>query len=216
MALAAGQGGAAVADHGVIAVGHAGDEFVGVGQLCCSKDLVFGGIGSTEGDVVGDGAVQQHGFLQHESDLGAQTVQGAGADVDTVDADASGVGVSEARDHAQHGGFAAAGRPDDSHHLAGVDVEGDVVQHGNVGVVGEGHVLKGDLAAKGCGLAWGWTLRDHRVGVADRGDPLEGHRYLGDGVGHLGQIAYGGEEAGQVGQKDRQRPDGHHTGEDQQ
>src|SRR5258705_53051 len=55
-----------------------------------------------EGDVVGHGAVQQHGFLQHESDLGTQTVQGEVADVDTLDADAPGVGISESRDHAQH------------------------------------------------------------------------------------------------------------------
>ena len=103
LALAAGQGSAAVADHGVVAVGHAADEFVGVGQLGCPKDLFFGGIGSTEGDVVGHGAAQQHGFLQHESDLGTQTVQLEVADVDTVDAEAPGVGVSESRDHAQHG-----------------------------------------------------------------------------------------------------------------
>jgi hypothetical protein len=93
-----------------------------------------------------------------------------------------------------------------------VDVEGDVVQDGNVGVVGEGHVLEGDLASKRCGLAWCGTLGDHGVRVADRGDSLEGDRHLGDGVGHLRQVTHGGEKAGQVGQKDRQRPDGHHTG----
>jgi hypothetical protein len=51
----------------------------------------------------GHGAAQQHRFLQHKSDLSAQTVQLEVADVDAVDADAPGVGISEARHHAQYG-----------------------------------------------------------------------------------------------------------------
>ncbi len=69
LALAAGQRGAAIADQAVVAVGHAVDELVGVGQLGRRNDVVVGGVGAAERDVVADGASQQHRVLQHEADL---------------------------------------------------------------------------------------------------------------------------------------------------
>jgi hypothetical protein len=90
--------------------------------------------------------------------------------------------------------FAAAGGPDDTHHLACADVEGDVLQHGNVGVVCERHVLEGDLVSERCRLPWRWTLGDHYVGIADRRHSLKADRHLGDRVGHLREVAHGGEK----------------------
>ena len=71
LALSTGQCGAPVTDHAVVAVGHASDELVGIGQFGCSHNLVFGGAGPTEGDVLSHRPPQEHRLLQHETDLRA-------------------------------------------------------------------------------------------------------------------------------------------------
>jgi len=125
-----------VADHGVTAVGHAGDEFVDVGQLCCSKDLVFVASGHRR-RFCRDGAVQQHGFS-------LATNPSCGATVRVVVARGClhrrcrcvRVG-SRKRAIMPTRGFAAAGMPKTiSHHLPGWTSH-VILQHGTR-VVGEG------------------------------------------------------------------------------
>jgi len=74
LALTAGECRTAVAHQAGIAVGHARDELVGVGEFGRLNDFVVSGIGPAESDVVADGSPQQHRVLQHEPDLGAESV----------------------------------------------------------------------------------------------------------------------------------------------
>ena len=54
LALAAREGVAPFAHHGVVALGEITDEPVGIGRCRCSDDLISAGIRSAIGDVVGD------------------------------------------------------------------------------------------------------------------------------------------------------------------
>ena len=70
--------------------------------------------------------------------------------------------IVEARDEAQHGGFAAAGRAADADALAGLDGEIDVAQHRRCRVVGEGHMLEDNLALELARIARVGLLRNDR------------------------------------------------------
>ena len=59
LAFAAGEGLAALADEGIVAVGQLQDEFVGVGGAGGVDNLLPRGVGAAVGDVLGDGAVEQ-------------------------------------------------------------------------------------------------------------------------------------------------------------
>src|SRR4029077_938556 len=126
LALTAGQRRTAVATQTRVAVGHAADELVGIGEFGRLNDFLVGGIRAAEGDVVADGSPQQHGVLEHEADLGAQSVQRVIGDVGTVDRDAAAVQVPESWNEAYERRFPAAGRSDDAHQLSLSDRERDV------------------------------------------------------------------------------------------
>ena len=67
--LASGKRIAPFSDQGVIAIGHAGDEFVGIGQLRRFDNLLFGCAVAAVGDIVADCSAEEHRFLQHVADL---------------------------------------------------------------------------------------------------------------------------------------------------
>ena len=64
----------------------------------------------------------------------------------TVNAHGSGIGVVEAADEVDDGGFARAAGSNEADELAGLYVEGDVVEDGGSVFVGKGDVLKFDAA----------------------------------------------------------------------
>jgi hypothetical protein len=59
-------------DHGVQSVGHAVDHVPEPHRADRLEDLLVGGLGSGEGDVVPDGAGEQEGLLGHHAELTAQ------------------------------------------------------------------------------------------------------------------------------------------------
>ena len=87
MAFAAGEFDAAFADEGVVAFGQVDDEAMGVGEAGGVLDFGEGCGGAAIGDIFGEGAVEQDGFLGDDGDLGAQGFLGCGGDVGVVDAD---------------------------------------------------------------------------------------------------------------------------------
>ena len=117
LALAAGEGRAAIADQGVVAERHGHDEVVGVGELGGRDDLFLRRVGAAEGDVLEDGSAKEDGVLQDVADLVAQMLEFVVADVLAVDVDFAGLHVVEARDEADDGGFSAAGGADDADKL---------------------------------------------------------------------------------------------------
>ena len=80
---------ASLADDGLVAVGQTDDEVVDVGQPGRPFDLVFMAAMSTEGDVVSDGVVEQHGVLGNYSDSSAQAGGGHAGDWHAVQKDAA-------------------------------------------------------------------------------------------------------------------------------
>ena len=92
-------------------------------------DLVVGGVGVAEGDVLAHAGREQRRLLEADRDLRAQRPQRDVAHVDAVDGDAAVGDVVEARH--QHGErrLARAGEPDQRERLARLDLEVDVVEH---------------------------------------------------------------------------------------
>jgi hypothetical protein len=69
LALAARQALAAFADQRIVAVRQAQDEVVGMGGAGGGDDLLARGVGLAVGDVLGNGAEEQEGLLQHQADV---------------------------------------------------------------------------------------------------------------------------------------------------
>ena len=107
--LAAGESDAALADHGVEALGELEDLGGDVGDGGGFFDLLGGCLGDTEGDVLADGLREEECFLWDEAYVFAQGVEGEAADGFSVDEDGTESGVVEAGDEADEGGFAGAG-----------------------------------------------------------------------------------------------------------
>ena len=87
--------GAAGADEGGEAVGEVLDE----AAICfsgCGVDFAFSGGGFAVGDVFGDGAGEEDGFLGDETDFAAEGFHVHGGDVDAVDFYAAACGRVEA------------------------------------------------------------------------------------------------------------------------
>lgn len=182
--LAAGQGAAALAHHGVVAVRQLHDEVVAAGFLCRRDHLVLRGVRSAEQDVGADGVMEQIHVLEHHGDVGEQAVAGELPEVVAAHGDAAGLGVVKPRQQAAYGGLAAAGGADDGGGGLLRDGEGDVLQH-LPGIVAEVHVSEPDvivlqcdvpaarvdevLTAQGVQLVHGIVDDAQRVGaVADR------------------------------------------------
>ena len=116
--LAAGQGQALLADHGVVALRQPGDELVRLGRPGRRQDLLVGGVGPAVGDVGPHGVGEQEAVLHDQPDRGAQGVPGQVGDVVPADPDHAGLGVVEARQQLRQGGLAGAGRADHGDGLA--------------------------------------------------------------------------------------------------
>ena len=122
---------AVVADHRVDALGHGGDEGLGMGAPHCVRNSLRLGAGQAAvGDVVGKGVVEQRDVLGHQRDLPAQAGQPVVGQRPAIEQDAPAGRLMEARNQARQGGFASAGAPDQRDRLSGFDVERDVAQHG--------------------------------------------------------------------------------------
>ena len=86
LALAAGEGHAAVADHGRVALRHRHDEVVRVGELGRAHGRFGIRIRAAVGNVLPDRRAEEQCVLQDEADLIAQRLERVLADVHAVDA----------------------------------------------------------------------------------------------------------------------------------
>ena len=137
LALALRQAGAVAGEHGVVAVGQAGDEVVGVGELGRRDALLVGGVQVAVADVVHHGAGEQVGVLQHDAERAAQVGLADLVDVDAVVADLAVGDVVEAVDEVGDGRLARTGGADKRDLLARLGKHGHAVQHFVVGRVAE-------------------------------------------------------------------------------
>ena len=139
--------GGVVVDHGVVALGQGADEVVHAGGARGGADLVLGRALAPVGDVLADGAAEQPRVLQHHAEQAAQVAARHVLRVHAVHDDAPAVDLVEAQQQVDQRGLAGAGGPDDGHGLAGLHVQGEVLDERRVGQVAERDVLELDVAA---------------------------------------------------------------------
>src|SRR5947207_5916128 len=87
LALPARERGAALTDHGIVAVFQLADEFVRVRGARRGLDLLRGGPGFSVRDVLADRGAEQDRLLQHQADVAPQRGPAVLADVAAVDQD---------------------------------------------------------------------------------------------------------------------------------
>ena len=105
LALSAGETAATVADRSVVACLHFRYELVGVGNPGSFDYLLAGGVVHAEGDVCGNGVVEEDGFLAYYAGELAQRGDVEVADVGAAYGHPACCWVVEARDKVGHGGF---------------------------------------------------------------------------------------------------------------
>ena len=144
--LTLGQAGAVAGEHRLIALRQTGDKVVGVGKLRRLDALVVGGIQLAVADVVHHRAGEQVGLLQDHTQRTAQIGLGDLVNVDVVVADLAVGNVVEAVNQVRNGGLARAGGTHEGNLLAGMGVQGHVMQHGFLRHIAEVHFRHGDIA----------------------------------------------------------------------
>ena len=210
LALAAGQAHPALAHDGLIALGQARDELVGVGRPRRRLQLRRRRLGLAHAQVLLHGAVEEIRVLAHDGDGAAQLVDAQVAHVLAAHQHPSALGVVEAEEEPGNGRLAGAARPHDAHALAGPHREAQALVGGLASAgVGEHDALElhgrnEPLVARG-GPGY---LADRRPRVEDAEDPLgrgesqhalmEQDAQLAQGAEHLHAEHEDHEQDGQV------------------
>ena len=202
--LAGGQTRGAV-KHGVVAAGHAADELVGVSCLGGGDDLVVGGVGTADGDVLAHRRAPHPGILQYHAPAAAQARAREVAHVVAVHRHAAGVDVVEAHEQVDEGGLSAAGVADERNAAPGLGGKVEVLQDRAAGRVREGHVVERDFALDAAELEGSLGVRllerlvDELKEVARAGDGvLQLRDHAGDVVERLGVLVGVLEEGGEA------------------
>ena len=81
LALAGRDCAAVLIDDGVVAIGQRVDEAVHIGRLCCRNDFFVRRVQAAVADVLHDGALEEHGVLEHHAHLGTQGMARHAGDV---------------------------------------------------------------------------------------------------------------------------------------
>ena len=150
LALAAGQGQAALADQRLVAVRKAGDHLGQAGPGRGLGHVLVRGVRSRVGDVVAQRGAEQERVVGHQGDLVAQRLQVHVADVDSVDRDLPLIDVVQAWDEHDQRGLARAGGADHGHRPAGGHVQVDLAEYLGVrAVVAERHPAHAHVPAAG-------------------------------------------------------------------
>ena len=112
LAFAAGQHPAAFADTGLKAVRIGSMKSSACARAAASRISCVGRVRLADAQVLGDRAVEQQHFLEHDADIATQRRQLEAADVHAVDLDRARLRIEHAMQQRQRGRFAAAGRAD--------------------------------------------------------------------------------------------------------
>ncbi|CAN4039547.1 RNA polymerase sigma factor sigX, partial [Dysosmobacter welbionis] len=140
--LALGQIGAVAGEHGVVPLGQAADEVVGIGQGGGRLHLFIRGIQIAVADVLPDGAGEEVGVLQHDAQAAPQVRLADVVDGDAVVTDLAVGNVVEPVDQVGDGGLAGAGGTHEGQLLARLGKEADVVEDGLALLIGEVHMVE--------------------------------------------------------------------------
>ena len=109
LALADGQVGAVFQDFGCITIGQVAHEGVEIGRSTSGGDLVVRGVGTSEADVLGNGAREDEGILRDQAHLRTHGTLLDLPDINAVDQQRAFAGIIEASDQIGDRRFARAG-----------------------------------------------------------------------------------------------------------
>jgi hypothetical protein len=150
LALPAAQLDAALAHGRVIAEWKLGyDEVMRVGGAGGSLDFLVRSVETPVADVGTNRVGEEQGFLGDETNLAAQAGERDVTQVVTIDGDCAGSHVIEAGDEVGECGLAGAAGADEGDDLAGLDMEGDILEEGNAGDVVKVDVVEADRTGDG-------------------------------------------------------------------
>lgn len=185
LGLTAGQGDAR-AEYGGVAVGQGQDAVVEVGGAGAPLDLLVGGVGAAQADVVGDARPQQPYVLEDEADPAVQLGRGDVPHVGAAEGDRAGGDVVEAGQQRGQSGLTRAGGPDKRGHGAGHEVEVDAAEDVGAPVVREGDTAHRDVVAVG---------QDGVGGFGERGGAQQFRQAYGGGLAGPDLLDAGADDA---------------------
>ena len=177
----------------LVAAGQGADEVVGVGSLGGGDHFFVGSIQTAIADVLHDGALEQPCVLQHHAEALAQSAAVKVTHIVAIQGDGTGIHIIEAHEQLDHGSFARAGRADDSHLLAGLDLTAEIADDGLVRGVAEADMAECHLTvdAAGVGPAGRVCLLILFRLVQKLEHPLSGSGHALQHVGHLRKLLDG-------------------------
>src|ERR1035437_522577 len=149
LALAAGEIGAALAQHRVVALRQSADEFIGFGGACRSFDLGPRCVGAAIGNVLGDRQREQKRLLEHQGDLAAQARQPHIAQVLPIDQNPPLGRIENARDQADQRTLSRSSWSHQSNRLARFYGKRNIPQDGLPFAIVEADILKLNVAVRG-------------------------------------------------------------------
>ena len=112
LALATGEFGAVLADHGVIALRHAVHELVAVGGTRSRKHFLIGGVAAAKADVAHHGVVEEQHVLEHDGVITQQYLGIHARNIHTAHGNLARGGIPKARGQAAHRGLTGTRRTD--------------------------------------------------------------------------------------------------------
>ena len=155
LALAAGELGTVLADHGVVALRHTAHELIAVGGMCGGQDLLVSGVAAAKADVAHHRVVEEQHVLKDDRVIAQKDLRVDARHVHAAHGDLARGGVPKAGRQTSHGGLARTGRPDECRDLALLRGEAHVVKHpladapGIARAVAERHVVEHHVMAHG-------------------------------------------------------------------
>lgn len=151
-------------------------------------DLLVGGVGIADPQVLRDRAVEQQRLLEHDADLATQAGEGDVADIGAVDGDVAGLRIVDAMQDRQRRRFAGTGAADQRYGVAGLGGERQILDCGLAAVITEGDVLERHIAADMIECDRALAFDDAGGGVEYREEfrqPWRIHEDAVDEAGHL-------------------------------
>src|SRR5207244_2904379 len=146
LALPAGQGDPALADHRLVALRQLLDELVRLSEPRRADDLLVGRVGAPEGDVLAHRCGEQERVLRDNTDRATERDELQVAHVETVDENAAVRRIVEARQERGEGRLARAGVADQRDRPSRLDLEFDVLEYRPLRVVAEPDAFEPDAS----------------------------------------------------------------------
>ena len=218
--LSGGEGRAPLDDLAVVAVFQMGNEGVGVDIFGRLHDLLIGDALLVQPDIALHIAGEQEHILQHLPHAGAQICQPDLPHIHAVDEDLALLNVEIPADQALDGGLSRAGGAHKGHALAGLHLEGHILQHPVlpavfVGLIGEPDIAELDMALDMLHLHGVRRVFNGGFCIHQPEDALRCRRGRLDHIEVFRQLLNGIKKAGDVPLEGHQRTDGDGAGDGQ-